>query len=98
VIERLQNQHSLVILVTNSLTSYMDKVREIAKGRIFSYFVFLCTLFEESYKGIFKDPMLMFTIQIKYFCCFFFQKIMAWIQTISSLIIGIIIYSKFKKG
>jgi hypothetical protein len=35
VIERLQNQHSLVILVTNSLTSYMDKVREIAKGRVF---------------------------------------------------------------
>ncbi|XP_023706840.1 probable ubiquitin carboxyl-terminal hydrolase FAF-X isoform X1 [Cryptotermes secundus] len=31
VIERLQNQHSLVILVTNSLTSYMDKVRQIAK-------------------------------------------------------------------
>ncbi|KAJ9591428.1 hypothetical protein L9F63_002034, partial [Diploptera punctata] len=31
VIERLQNQHSLVILVTNSLTSYMDKIRQIAK-------------------------------------------------------------------
>nr|CAD7574966.1 unnamed protein product [Timema californicum] len=31
VIERLQNQHSLVILVTNSLTTYMDKVRQIAK-------------------------------------------------------------------
>ncbi|KAF2881719.1 hypothetical protein ILUMI_24454 [Ignelater luminosus] len=27
VIERLQNQHSLVILVTNSLTSYMDRLR-----------------------------------------------------------------------
>ncbi|XP_023293279.2 probable ubiquitin carboxyl-terminal hydrolase FAF isoform X1 [Lucilia cuprina] len=27
VIERLQNDHSLVILVTNSLTSYMDKIR-----------------------------------------------------------------------
>lgn len=27
VIERLQNEHTLVILVTNSLTSYMDRVR-----------------------------------------------------------------------
>lgn len=31
VIERLQNQHSLVILVTNSLTSYMDRVRLLVK-------------------------------------------------------------------
>lgn len=29
VIERLQNEHTLVILVTNSLTSYMDRVRAI---------------------------------------------------------------------
>ncbi|XP_034939757.1 probable ubiquitin carboxyl-terminal hydrolase FAF-X isoform X2 [Chelonus insularis] len=28
VIDRLQNQHSVVILVTNSLTNYMDKVRK----------------------------------------------------------------------
>ncbi|CAG9840067.1 unnamed protein product [Diabrotica balteata] len=31
VIERLQNQHSLVILVTNSLCSYMDRLRELIK-------------------------------------------------------------------
>lgn len=31
VIERLQNQHSLVILVTNSLTSYMDRLRNLYK-------------------------------------------------------------------
>lgn len=31
VIERLQNQHSLVILVTNSLTGYMDRVRLLVK-------------------------------------------------------------------
>lgn len=31
VIERLQNQHSLVILVTNSLTSYMDRLRVLFK-------------------------------------------------------------------
>ncbi|XP_044752373.1 probable ubiquitin carboxyl-terminal hydrolase FAF-X [Coccinella septempunctata] len=31
VIERLQNQHSLVILVTNSLTSYMDRLRNLHK-------------------------------------------------------------------
>lgn len=31
MIERLQNQHSVVILVTNSLTNYMDKVRRIVK-------------------------------------------------------------------
>ncbi|XP_063973678.1 probable ubiquitin carboxyl-terminal hydrolase FAF-X isoform X2 [Diachasmimorpha longicaudata] len=31
VIERLQNQHSVVILVTNSLTNYMDKVRALVK-------------------------------------------------------------------
>ncbi|XP_012278998.1 probable ubiquitin carboxyl-terminal hydrolase FAF-X [Orussus abietinus] len=31
VIERLQNQHSVVILVTNSLTNYMDKVRQLVK-------------------------------------------------------------------
>jgi hypothetical protein len=41
VIERLQNQHSLVILVTNSLTSYMDKVRHIAKGMVCSHFLLL---------------------------------------------------------
>lgn len=29
VIERLQSDHSLVILVTNSLTSYMDKIRSM---------------------------------------------------------------------
>ncbi|XP_030747882.1 probable ubiquitin carboxyl-terminal hydrolase FAF-X isoform X2 [Sitophilus oryzae] len=33
VIERLQNQHSLVILVTNSLTSYMDHLRALYKER-----------------------------------------------------------------
>lgn len=33
VIDRLQNQHGLVILVTTSLTSYMDKVRQLAKGK-----------------------------------------------------------------
>ncbi|XP_074025512.1 ubiquitin carboxyl-terminal hydrolase 9X isoform X2 [Leptinotarsa decemlineata] len=31
VIERLQNQHSLVILVTNSLTCYMDRLRVLYK-------------------------------------------------------------------
>ncbi|CAG5097169.1 Similar to Usp9x: Probable ubiquitin carboxyl-terminal hydrolase FAF-X (Mus musculus) [Cotesia congregata] len=31
VIDRLQNQHSVVILVTNSLTNYMDKVRQLVK-------------------------------------------------------------------
>ena len=31
VIERLQNQHTVVILVTNSLTNYMDKVRQLTK-------------------------------------------------------------------
>lgn len=31
IIERLQHQHMLVILVTNSLTTYMDKVRQAAK-------------------------------------------------------------------
>ncbi|XP_043475108.1 probable ubiquitin carboxyl-terminal hydrolase FAF-X isoform X1 [Leptopilina heterotoma] len=31
VIERLQNQHTVVILVTNSLTSYMEKVRQLVK-------------------------------------------------------------------
>lgn len=31
VIERLQSQHSLVILVTNSLTSYMDRLRVLFK-------------------------------------------------------------------
>lgn len=31
VIERLQSQHSLVILVTNSLTSYMDHLRNLYK-------------------------------------------------------------------
>ncbi|KAL1497662.1 hypothetical protein ABEB36_008585 [Hypothenemus hampei] len=33
VIERLQNQHSLVILVTNSLTTYMDHLRTIYQER-----------------------------------------------------------------
>lgn len=32
VIERLQNDHSLVILVTNSLTSYMDEIRTMIAG------------------------------------------------------------------
>ncbi|XP_024944100.1 probable ubiquitin carboxyl-terminal hydrolase FAF-X isoform X6 [Cephus cinctus] len=31
VIERLQAQHSVVILVTNSLTNYMDKLRQLVK-------------------------------------------------------------------
>lgn len=31
VIERLQNDNSLVILVTNNLTKYMDKIREIVR-------------------------------------------------------------------
>lgn len=31
VIERLQAEHSVVILVTNSLTNYMDKVRQLVK-------------------------------------------------------------------
>lgn len=31
VIERLQSQHSVVILVTNSLTTYMNKVRQLVK-------------------------------------------------------------------
>ncbi|XP_025829816.1 probable ubiquitin carboxyl-terminal hydrolase FAF-X [Agrilus planipennis] len=31
VIERLQTQHSLVILVTNSLTNYMERLRVLAK-------------------------------------------------------------------
>lgn len=31
IIERLQNQHSLVILVTNSLTGYMERVRLLVK-------------------------------------------------------------------
>ncbi|XP_049853945.1 probable ubiquitin carboxyl-terminal hydrolase FAF-X isoform X1 [Schistocerca gregaria] len=31
VIERLQSQHSLVILVTNSLTTYMEKIRNTVK-------------------------------------------------------------------
>lgn len=33
VIERLQSHHSLVILVTNSLTSYMDRVRKAYQGK-----------------------------------------------------------------
>lgn len=33
VIDRLQTNHSLVILVTNSLTSYMDRLREIYKEK-----------------------------------------------------------------
>lgn len=32
IIERLQAQHSLVILVTNSLTTYMEKIKQIIKG------------------------------------------------------------------
>lgn len=32
IIERLQQNHMLVILVTDSLTSYMDKARQVAKG------------------------------------------------------------------
>lgn len=31
VIDRLQNEHMLVILVTNSLTKYMDRIRELVK-------------------------------------------------------------------
>ena len=31
MIERLQNQHSVVILVTNSLTNYMNSVRQLVK-------------------------------------------------------------------
>ncbi|KAI4464470.1 ubiquitin carboxyl-terminal hydrolase [Holotrichia oblita] len=31
VIDKLQNQHSLVILVTNSLTNYMDRLRVLVK-------------------------------------------------------------------
>ena len=31
VIDRLQNEHTLVILVTNSLTKYMDRVRELVR-------------------------------------------------------------------
>lgn len=33
IIERLQNQHSLVILVTNSLTTYMEHLRTLFKER-----------------------------------------------------------------
>lgn len=33
VIDRLQNEHFVVILVTNSLTGYMDRVRQIAKEK-----------------------------------------------------------------
>lgn len=62
MIERLQNQHSLVILVTNSLTSYMDKVRQIAKGRIYSYLFSSVLLYKESYSRIFEDPMSMLQI------------------------------------
>lgn len=57
MIERLQNQHSLVILVTTSLTTYMDKVREIAKGMIYSYVVFLWNYTQRKLNG-----MLMFSI------------------------------------
>lgn len=32
IIERLQQNHMLVILVTNSLTTYMEKVRQVAKA------------------------------------------------------------------
>ncbi|XP_075236606.1 ubiquitin carboxyl-terminal hydrolase-like faf isoform X2 [Lycorma delicatula] len=35
VIERLQNQHGLVILVTDSLTSYMANIRQIAKDNTY---------------------------------------------------------------
>lgn len=31
MIERLQNQHSVVILVTHSLTKYMDNLRKLVK-------------------------------------------------------------------
>lgn len=31
IIERLQNEHSLVILVTNSLTAYLERVRQLTK-------------------------------------------------------------------
>ncbi|XP_059619571.1 probable ubiquitin carboxyl-terminal hydrolase FAF isoform X2 [Phlebotomus argentipes] len=34
VIERLQNEHTLVILVTHSLTTYMDRVRTLAKENV----------------------------------------------------------------
>lgn len=34
IIERLQQNHMLVILVTNSLTSYMDKARQEAKANV----------------------------------------------------------------
>lgn len=34
VIERLQNDHTLVILVTNSLTTYMDRVRAIVQDTV----------------------------------------------------------------
>ncbi|XP_046668911.1 probable ubiquitin carboxyl-terminal hydrolase FAF-X isoform X3 [Homalodisca vitripennis] len=33
VIDRLQNQYGLVILVTTSLTSYMDKIRQLVKDK-----------------------------------------------------------------
>lgn len=33
VINRLQNEHQLVILVTNNLTNYMEKVRQLVKER-----------------------------------------------------------------
>ncbi|XP_054272313.1 probable ubiquitin carboxyl-terminal hydrolase FAF-X isoform X2 [Macrosteles quadrilineatus] len=33
VIDRLQNQHGLVVLVTTSLTCYMDKVRQLVKDK-----------------------------------------------------------------
>jgi len=61
VIERLQNQHSLVILVTNSLTSYMDKVRHIAKGMFCLHFVPL-------YNKIFEEPLLLCKLWFKYLC------------------------------
>lgn len=38
VIERLHNQHSLVILVTNSLTSYMEHARTVFKRKLKFYF------------------------------------------------------------
>lgn len=52
VINRLQTDHQLVILVTNNLTDYIDKTREVVAGndknisetRIFDHFALVSNL------------------------------------------------------
>jgi hypothetical protein len=46
IIARLQNQHTLVSLVTDNLSKYMDDVRKVAQGKLIKIciisFLFYC--------------------------------------------------------